>query len=54
MNILFQLKESTSLVEIDGFICKPQYAKTREEDSIFLSIKDISKIIRFKMQLQKD
>ena len=32
---------------------KHNMQKKQEENSIFLSIKDISKIIRFKMQLQK-
>ena len=35
---LVPIKESTSLVEIDGFICKPQYAKkTRGEQYIFVN-----------------
>ena len=38
MNILCQLSENTSLVKIDGFICKPQYAKkTRGEQYIFVN-----------------
>ena len=42
---LVPIKESTSLVKIDGFICKPQYAKkTRGEQYIFVRQKIYQKL----------
>ena len=50
---LVPIKESTSLVKLMVLFANHNMQKKQEENSIFLSIKDISKIIKFKMQLQK-